>query len=143
MQKAFTVTLSVIAAVACGGGNGGMVELTDDSTMRIRVTRSGSSPSYLCEGTIQMRNGLSQFACSAEGYADWKVSGIAEQFRFVDLVRFWVRATGTAQPGGQPELAIDLEWTQGRFFGWATVVLPDGSGFGHVGATAEGWVEHG
>ena len=141
MQKPFLVTLSVLAEFACGGGNADKIELSDDSTMRIRVTRSGSHPNYLCEGTIVLGNGLSQFSCSAEGYADWTVSGTAEQFRLVDVIRFWVRATGTPRPIGQPELAIDLEWTQGRFFGWATVVLPDGSGSGHPGAIAEGWVE--
>ena len=142
MKKPFTMAVSVIAALGCGGGNSEMGELPDDSTMRIRVTRSGSShPNYLCEGTIKLGNGLSQFTCSAEGFGNWTVSGTAEQFRFVDLVRFWVRATATARPSGQPEIAIDLEWTHGRFFGWATVVLPDGSGFGHIGAVAEGWLE--
>jgi hypothetical protein len=134
------LAVAVVAVVGCGGG-GGMDDLTDDSTMRIRVTRDGTHPTYLCEGTIELRAGRSQFNCSAEGFNAWTVTGTAEQFRLVEAIRFWVRATGTPRSVGQPELAIDLEWTQGRFFGWATVVLPDGTGFGHIGATAEGWLE--
>src|SRR3982750_3788493 len=120
LKKALTMVLPVVPAISFGG-NGEMVELTDDSTMRIRVTRDGSHPTYLCEGTIELRAGRSQFNCSAEGFDPWTVTGTAEQFRLVDTIRFWVRAIGPDRPTGQPELAIDLEWTQGRFFGWATV----------------------
>jgi hypothetical protein len=139
MEKRFAVALSVVAGIACGGSE--KMELSDASTMRIRVTRDGSHPNYLCEGTIKLGGGSSQFGCSAEGFADWTVSGTAEQFRLVDVLRFWVRASGTGRPVGQPEIAIDLEWIEGRYSGWATVILPDGTGFGHIGATAEGWLE--
>jgi len=42
---------------------------------------------------------------------------------------------------GQPDIAIDLQPNGDRYSGWATVVLPDGTGVGHVGATAEAWLE--
>jgi len=138
MQNPWMVTLAIVAGVACGGTD--RMELSDDSTLRILVTRSGSHPNYSCEGTIVLRGGRSRFGCNAEGYADWAVNGTAEQFRLVDSVRFWVRDSGTAH-AGQPEIAIDLEYVEGRLFGWATVVLPDGTGFGHTGAEAEGWLQ--
>ena len=40
----------------------------------------------------------------------------------------------------QPDITVDLQPDDDHYSGWATVVLPDGTGLGHFGASATAWV---
>jgi hypothetical protein len=108
--------------------------------VHISVARPDSSPGYQCDGDVQTAAATATFSCSADGYASWTVAGAAEQFDLPDVVRLWIRDAGGAHAAGQPDIAIDLQPDGDHYSGWATVILPDGTGFGHVGASATAWV---
>ncbi len=134
--------LVVCAALfSCGGPQAGLFAWPSDATVHVTVIRDDPHPVYRCDGEIQTRFATASFSCTAEGFDGWAVRGDAEQFLLADVMRLWIRAAGGAQTTGQPDIAIDLQPNGDRYSGWATVVLPDGTGGGHVGATAEAWLE--
>src|SRR5947207_1272947 len=69
----------------------------------------------------------------------WNVDGSVEQFGSAILLQLWIRAAASRN-AIQPDIAIDLEPVGERLHGWATVVLPDGTGSGHPGGTADAWL---
>ena len=136
MARGWAPALSVAAALACGAED--RRGFPDGVVWNVRITRGDEHPNYVCEGTVDTAGGGAAFQCSAERLSDWSVSGSVEQFRVAQTLRLWVRETGS--PRFQPDIAIDLEQKGDRVLGWATVVLPDGTGSGHFGAVAEAWL---
>jgi len=133
MPKAWVALAT--AVVACGEAE---KDPFAQGVWNVKITRTHEHPNYACDGTVDMKGAGATFACSAESFPDWTVSGPLEQFRLPDTLRFYVRATGSR--GVQPDIAIDLEEYADHLLGWATVVLPDGTGAGHFGAVAEAWL---
>jgi hypothetical protein len=141
-MRSMLVVVVFPVLLACGGS----LQTTTsswpvDGSVHVTVTRDDLHPTYRCEGQIQTRFGTAIFSCTAEGFDAWDVRGNAEQYMRPDVLRLWIHDADAAPGAGQPEIAIDLEPNAGRYSGWATVVLPDGTAMGHPGATAEAWVE--
>ena len=128
----------VAAAIACGGESQEL--FPDQANWHVKLARSDDHPNYGCEGTVDTAARLAQIACAAEKFGSWSVAGPVQQFRSSTQLRLWIHAAATAS-AAQPDIAIDLESVDDRILGWATVVLPDGTGSGHPGATAEAWLE--
>jgi hypothetical protein len=105
------------------------------------LSREDLHPNYRCAGDVQIRASTASFSCTAEALDPWDVRGAVEQTRTDDTLRFWIRDAGGAHADGQPDIAIDLQPDADHYSGWATIILPDGTSFGHVGATAEGWAD--
>ncbi len=132
MAAGWALALCMAAAIACGGQN---ERFPDDVVWNVTISRADQHPTYGCTGTVDTRADSAAFSCDAEQLSSWTVSGPVEQFRLADTLRLWIH--DGAIHGMQPAIAIDLEQYQDRLRGWATVVLPDGSGSGHFDAVAE------
>jgi len=139
MGRGFSSIVSLATAMACGGED--RSPFADQTSWHVKLARGDEHPTYSCEGTVDTVAGDARFDCVAERFGSWNVNGGPVQHtRSAVLLRLWIRTPGT-KDAVQPDIAIDLEPVVGgdRLRGWATVVLPDGSGNGHPGATAEAW----
>ena len=137
MGRGFASIFSVATAMACGGEE--RPRFPDQATWHVRIARSDTHPTYACEGVVDTRAGEAHFLCVAERFGSWNVDGSVEQFRSAILLQLWIRAAASRN-AIQPDIAIDLEPVGERLHGWATVVLPDGTGSGHPGGTADAWL---
>jgi hypothetical protein len=132
--------VAIACAVACACGGASAPQWPADGTVRIALTRRDPAPGYQCQGTVQTRPGTASFSCTAEGFGRWGVTGSAERSELYDVLRLWIRAADGPHSTGQPDIAVDLQPDDDHYSGWATVILPDGTGFGHFGASATAWV---
>jgi hypothetical protein len=137
MGRGFGPILSLATAMACGAED--RRGFPDHATWHVKIARTDTHPNYSCEGTVDTAAGGAQFVCLAERFGPWTVNGSVQHFQSAVLLQLWIRATGSEQ-AIQPDIAVDLEPGGDRLRGWATVVLPDGTGSGHPGATAEAWL---
>jgi hypothetical protein len=137
MGRAFGSIVSLATAMACGGED--RPRFPDQAAWHVRIARSDTHPTYSCEGTVDTAAAEAQFLCVAERFGSWNINGSVEQFRSAVLLQLWIRGPGSMN-AIQPDIAVDLEPVGDRLRGWATVVLPDGTGSGHPGATAEAWL---
>jgi hypothetical protein len=137
MGRGFGSILSLATAMACGGEDS--ARFPDGATWHVRLARGDSHPNYSCEGIVDTAARIAEFVCVAERFGSWNVNGPVEQFRTELLLQLWIRTPGS-KDAIQPDIAIDLEPVGNRLRGWATIVLPDGTGNGHPGATAEAWL---
>ena len=135
------IAVTCAALFSCGGPQASAPGWPSDASVHVTVTRDDVHPTYRCDGEIQTRFGTASFSCTAEGFDAWDVRGYAEQFMLSDVLRFWIHDAGAATSSPQPDIAVDLEPQGDRYSGWATIILPDGTFFGHPGATAEAWIE--
>ncbi len=138
-MRSVVVVIGCAITCACGGPASGPRWPTD-GTVHVTVTRADPHPAYQCQGDVHTGLGTAGFSCTAEGFDAWDVRGSAEQFDLSDVLRLWIRSADGAHSTGQPDLAIDLQPDGDHYSGWATVMLPDGTGFAHVGASAAAWV---
>jgi hypothetical protein len=137
MGKGLGPIVSLATAMACGGDD--RARFPDGATWHVRIARSDAHPNYSCEGIVDTAARNAQFVCVAERFGSWSVNGPVEQFRSAVLLQLWIRTAGS-KGAIQPDIAVDLEPVGDRLRGWATIVLPDGTGNGHPGATAEAWL---
>jgi len=140
-MRSMLIVVACTALFSCGGPESKTSAWPSDASVRITVIRDDVHPTYRCDGQIQTHFATAIFSCTAEGFDSWDVRGYAEQFVLSDVVRFWIHDADTANATPQPDIAVDLEPQGDRYSGWATVILPDGTLFGHPGASAEAWVE--
>ena len=110
-----------------------------DATWRVSVVRIDVDPTYACEGTVDTRAASAKFRCSAEQLPDWNIDGPVQPFIVENTLRLWIRSADS-MADAQPAIAVDLESAGDHLEGWGTVVVPDGTGLGHVGAIAEAWL---
>ncbi|TMB43826.1 MAG: hypothetical protein E6J58_00685 [Deltaproteobacteria bacterium] len=137
MARAFGSIVSLATAIACGGDD--RPRFPEQATWHVRLARSDSYPNYSCDGIVDTAARTGQFLCVAENLGAWSVNGSVEHFQSAVLLQLWIRKTGS-ENAAQPDIAVDLEPVGDRLRGWATIVLPDGTGSGHPGATAEAWL---
>jgi hypothetical protein len=124
--------------LACGGP-AQTTGWPTDGLVHVELSRDDEHPNYRCVGDVEMLSSAASFACTAEGFDAWSVRGAVEQTQLPDTLRFWIRDAGGAHATGQPDIAIDLQPHSDHYLGWATIVLPDGTDFGHPDAVAEAW----
>jgi hypothetical protein len=139
-MRSMLIVVTCAASFSCGGPESKSPNWPSDASIHVTVVRDDVHPTYRCDGQVQTHFATASFSCTAEGFDAWDVRGNAEQYVLSDVLRLWIHAADSTSTA-QPEIAIDLESQGDRYSGWATVIFPDGTLFGHPGATAEAWIE--